>query len=52
MQVLAGTVSAAARLTWDRPSVDVRWGPLLAVAIVTHLVSLAGSPGLGDDPPT
>jgi len=38
-QVLAGTASAAARLAWDRPSVDVRWRPLLAVAIVTHLVT-------------
>ena len=31
---------------------EVRWGPLLAVAIVTHFVTLAGSPRLGDDPPT
>jgi hypothetical protein len=38
-QVLAGTASAAARLAWDRPSVDVRGLPLLAVAIGTHLVT-------------
>lgn len=31
--------SAAACLTWERPSVDVRWRPPLAVAIVTHLVT-------------
>jgi hypothetical protein len=38
-QVLTGTASAAARLAWDRPSVDVRWRPPSAVAIVTHLVT-------------
>jgi hypothetical protein len=38
-QVLTGTASAAARLTWERPSVGVRWRPLLAMAIVTHLVT-------------
>jgi hypothetical protein len=31
--------SAAACLTWERPSVDVRWRPLLSVMIVTHLVT-------------
>jgi hypothetical protein len=30
---------AAARLAWDRPSVDVRWRPPLSVAIVTHFVT-------------
>ncbi len=38
-QVAVLTASAAARLTWDRSSVSVRWRPLLAVAIVTHLVT-------------
>jgi len=38
-QVAARTASAAAHLAWDRPSVDVRWRPLLAVAIVTHFVT-------------
>src|SRR5262249_11458500 len=36
---LAGTTSTAARLSWDRPSVSVRWRPPLSVAIVTHLVT-------------
>jgi hypothetical protein len=38
-QVPAQTASAAARLAWDTPSVDVRWRPPLAVAIVTHFVT-------------
>ena len=38
-QVLPGPTSAAAHLAWDGPSVDVRWRPPLAVAIVTHLVT-------------
>ena len=38
-QVAAPTASAGARLTWEAPSVDVRWRPLLAVAIVTHFVT-------------
>jgi hypothetical protein len=42
-QVQTRTASAAARLAWDRPSVDVRWRPPLSVAIVTHLVTQ--SPG-------
>src|SRR5690349_8882470 len=36
---LAETASGAARVAWGRPSVDVRWRPQLAVAIVTHLVT-------------
>jgi hypothetical protein len=32
----AGTASAATRLAGDRPSVDVRWRPSLAVTIVTE----------------
>jgi hypothetical protein len=38
-QVVVSTASAASCLTWERPSVDVRWRPPLAVAIVTHLVT-------------
>jgi hypothetical protein len=38
-QVAALTASAAARLTWEAPSADVRWRPVLSVAIVTHLVT-------------
>jgi hypothetical protein len=38
-QVLAATTSAAVCLAWDRPSMDVRWRPPLAVAIVTHFVT-------------
>jgi hypothetical protein len=38
-QVQTQTASAAARLAWDRPSVDVRWRPPSAVAIVTHFVT-------------
>ena len=43
-QVAVLTTSVAACLTWDRPSVSVRWRPLLVVVIVTQLVtrSLAG----------
>jgi hypothetical protein len=38
-QVAARAASAAARVAWERPSVDVRWRPPLAVAIVTHFVT-------------
>ena len=38
-QVPVRATSAAACLTWEAPSVDVRWRPLLSVAIVTHLVT-------------
>jgi len=38
-QVAARATSAMAYLTWERPSVDVRWRPSLAVAIVTQLVT-------------
>jgi len=38
-QVQTRTASAAARLTWDRPSVSAPWRPPLSVAIVTHLVT-------------
>ena len=38
-QVAVPTASGAACLTWERPSVSVRWCPLLAVVIVTHLVT-------------
>ena len=38
-QVAMPTASDAACLTWELPSVSVRWRPLLAVAIVTHLVT-------------
>ena len=33
------TARAAAYLTWEAPSVGVRWRPLLSVVIVTHLVT-------------
>jgi hypothetical protein len=44
-QVQAGTASPAACPSWPRPSMSVRWCPLLSVAVVTHLVtrSLAAS---------
>ena len=57
-QVAVPTARAAASLAWERPSVSVRWRPLLAVAIVTHLVTqLASQPGIydlstGDGAPT
>jgi hypothetical protein len=38
-QVTMQSVRAAACLTWDAPSVDVRWRLLLPVVIVTHLVT-------------
>jgi len=38
-QVAVPTGSGAARLTWEPPSVNVRWRPLLVMAIVTHLVT-------------
>ena len=50
-QVAARTTSAVARPTWERPSVSIHWRPLLAMAIVTHLVTrslacLIGAPRL------
>ena len=36
-QVAIRTASAAARLTWERPSANVRGRPPVAVAVVTHL---------------
>jgi nitroimidazol reductase NimA-like FMN-containing flavoprotein (pyridoxamine 5'-phosphate oxidase superfamily) len=33
-QVQTWTASTAARMTWDRPSVTVRWRPLLSVAML------------------
>jgi hypothetical protein len=49
-QVASLSASAAARLAWDRPSVDVRWRPPLSVAIVTHFVTrwLLGRPRPGE----
>jgi hypothetical protein len=38
-QVPSRAASAAARLTWERSSISVRWCRLLVVAIVTHLVT-------------
>jgi hypothetical protein len=38
-QVAVPTASGAACSTWESPSVNVRWCPLLAMAIVTHLVT-------------
>ena len=38
-QVASCAASVTLRLTWEWPSVDVRWRPPLAVAIVTHLVT-------------
>jgi hypothetical protein len=43
-QLAVPTASAGTRLTWEPPSIDVCWCPLLAVTIVTHLVTrLLGS---------
>jgi hypothetical protein len=49
-QVASLSASAAARLAWDRPSVDVRWRPPLSVAIVTHFVTrwLVARPRFGE----
>ena len=41
-QVAIRTACVAARLTWEAPSVNVRWRPSLAMGIVTH--SLGYSP--------
>jgi len=38
-QVHAWRASAAACLTWPRPSISVHWRPPTSVAIVTHLVT-------------
>jgi hypothetical protein len=38
-QVQTRAASAEASLTWDGPSVGVRWHPPLSVAIVTHFVT-------------
>jgi hypothetical protein len=38
-QVRYGLPGAAACLTWEAPSVGIRWRPLLSVVIVTHLVT-------------
>ncbi len=38
-QLAVRAASAAACLTWERPSFSVRWRPPLLVAIVTHLVT-------------
>ena len=38
-QVTVRAARAAACLTWEAPSVGVRWRPLLSVVIVTHLVT-------------
>ena len=38
-QVAMQTARAAARLTWEAPSVGVRWRSLPSVVIVTHLVT-------------
>jgi len=38
-QVTVRTARASACLTWVAPSVNVRWRPLLSVAIVAHLVT-------------
>jgi hypothetical protein len=38
-QVAGSTASTSSCLTWERSSVSVRWRPLLALAIVTHLVT-------------
>jgi hypothetical protein len=38
-QVTVRAASTAACLTWERPSIRVRWRPPLVVAIVTHLVT-------------
>jgi hypothetical protein len=50
--VAVSTASAASCLTWERSSVSVRWRPLLALAIVTHLVTwplTATGPSLPED---
>jgi hypothetical protein len=41
-QVPIRTASAAACLTWEALSVDVRWRPRLSAVIVTHLVTRLG----------
>jgi len=38
-QVAMWTTRAAACLTWEAPSVGVRWRPLLSAGIVNHLVT-------------
>ena len=38
-QVAAPTASTVACLTWEPSSVGVRWRPLLAKGVVTHLVT-------------
>ncbi len=38
-EVAVPTASAAACLTWEPLSVGVRWGPLQATGVVTHLVT-------------
>ena len=37
------TTRTAAYLSWEAPSVDVRWRPLLSVVIVTQLVTRSGT---------
>lgn len=37
------TARTAACLTWERPSVSIRWRPPPVVAIVTHLVTRLGA---------
>jgi hypothetical protein len=46
-QVASRAASTAACLTWERPSIDVRWRSPLTMAIVTHLVTRLGQAGLG-----
>ena len=43
-QVAVQSACDAACLTWERPSVSVRWRPPLSVAIVTQLVTQPSSP--------
>jgi hypothetical protein len=38
-QLAMRTTTASACLTWELPSIGVRWRPLLSVVIVTHLVT-------------
>jgi hypothetical protein len=38
-QLATWTVRDEASLTWESPSIGVRWCPSLATAIVTHLVT-------------
>lgn len=38
-QVAVRTASTAACLSWEAPSVNVRWRPSLATVVVTHLVT-------------